>query len=98
VFEAAIAAGVDPNQVIATQEMTAEFCAELERLRDRRRPATRELCRRIALLERQLAHLEPGARAAAIQQRFRISRSRYYQLRPSPETNVDSGLVYRKPR
>lgn len=52
------------------------------------RPATRAVLRRMATLERQLASMAPGERAAAIRARLGLSRSRYYELRgllASPE-------------
>lgn len=45
------------------------------------RATTRALLRRIALLERQLAKMPAGERAAAIRCRLGLSRSRYYELR-----------------
>jgi DNA-binding SARP family transcriptional activator len=46
------------------------------------RPRTRAVRNRVAELERQLAHLPAGERAAAIRERLSLTRRTYYRLRP----------------
>jgi hypothetical protein len=60
------------------------------------RPRTRERLARLERLERQLAHLPPGERAAAIRERMGLSKTAYYRLRgacASPGSKRDSRLV-----
>lgn len=79
---------------IGGAELDALLAAAVEALEHRQE--TRERLAKLRRLERQLAHLSPGERAAAIRQRMGISRSGYYKLRAlalSPRANVDSGPV-----
>lgn len=72
---------LDPRERAALLELHGEALRLLESGADRRRLSTHALARRVADLERRLARMPPGERAAAIQQRLGISRSRYYELR-----------------
>jgi hypothetical protein len=56
--------------------MLAEVVQALEH-----RPHTRERVAHVERLERQLAHLPAGERAAAIQTRMGLSKATYYRLR-----------------
>jgi hypothetical protein len=63
------------------REMTRElFEAALEAL-ESRRSRTSAIRNRVAELERQLAHLPAGERAAAIMARLSLKRASYYRLR-----------------
>lgn len=84
------AAGIDADLLVLVSDLARE-------LLDPRRPGTRELAAHVARLERLLATYEPGARAAAIQQRLGLSRSAYYRLR-SPSPKWDSNLAQSSPR
>lgn len=57
----------------------------------RHRPGTAQLAARIAQLERQMRHMEPGERATAIRRRLGLSKTTFYRLRkiasPGPEWN-----------
>jgi hypothetical protein len=57
----------------------AETLAGLKQLR--RRPGTHGRIAHLRKLEAQLADMPAGERAAAIQERMGISRSRYYQIK-----------------
>lgn len=84
----AVLRGLAPAEVARILEAEAQ---SLEH-----RPLTRERLAHLQRLERQLAHLPAGERAAAIRERMGISRSGYYKLRAlalSPRTNVDSRAV-----
>jgi hypothetical protein len=49
------------------------------------KPTTVARAARIRQLEGQMAHMEPGERAAAIRERLGLGRSAYYKLRKIPD-------------
>jgi hypothetical protein len=53
----------------------------IQALSNTHKPATLVRAERIRQLERQLTHMQPGERAAAIMERMGIGRSTYYKLR-----------------
>lgn len=60
------------------------------------RPQTLERLAQLRRLERQLSHMPPGKRAAAIRERMGLSKTAYYRLRAvcaSPASDRDSPLV-----
>jgi hypothetical protein len=74
----------------------ATALAVLEGVEARRSSGTSAKLERLRTLERQLAHLDPGQRAAAIRERLGLGRSRYYELRAivlSPGNEPDSRAV-----
>jgi hypothetical protein len=73
-------------RLLALLEATAELLAASGRQRLR----TAALAERVQRLEAQLQDRDPGERRAIICERLGISRSRFYELRQSPE---NSGLA-----
>jgi hypothetical protein len=76
---------LDPRERDALLTLHAEALELLEAGADRRRLSTRALAQRVADLERRLARMPSGERAAAVCARLGISRSRYYELRRQSE-------------
>ena len=57
----------------------------LRALDNTHKPATLARAARIRQLERQMIHMLPGERAAAIMERMGLGRSTYYKLRKTPD-------------
>jgi hypothetical protein len=70
-----------PELVIHAADLVRDVVQELAERRDTRRPTTRQLCERIARLERQLQDRDAGERAEVIRTRLGLSRSTFYRLR-----------------
>jgi hypothetical protein len=68
-----------------SSEERSRLCAlqnqAIQALSNTHKPATLVRAERIRLLETQMAHMQPGERAAAIRERMDIARSTYYKLR-----------------
>lgn len=93
----ALAAGaLSGDELIDVAELLHALLRELAERRDTRRRNTRALADRIARLERQLAALPAGERAAAIRERLGLTRSTYYRLR-NPNPNWDCHHVEQSP-
>lgn len=78
----------NPDERAALLALQADALAVLESIQ-RKRASTDALTARVHSLETQLADREPAERRAIICRRLGIGRSRYYQLRQSPQ---NSGL------
>ncbi len=89
----ALAADPDPAERARLLELHRAALELLEQGADRRRLSTRALAVRVAKLERQLAGLDPADRAAAIQSRLGIGRSRYYEVRRLALSPENAGLA-----
>ena len=89
-FERARADGVDPGWLRETADEIAALMSELAQLRrmvSPRRLRTLELARRVKVLRNK------GVAAAALQQRFGVSRTRIYQLIELSSKTLDNDAL-----
>ena len=72
----------------AERERTRELYEQALSALESRRPRTKVIRDRVAELERQLAHLPAGERAAAIIERLSLKRRTYYRHRPKASASL----------
>ncbi len=89
----ALAADPDAAERARLLELHRAALELLEQGADRRRLSTRALAAQIAKMERQLREYEPADRAAIIQSRLGIGRSRYYEVRRLALSPDNAGLA-----